>query len=68
MSSPDERSATTVVIEMKPGWIYVKMAEPKAEPDTIERLLRLTACHWFSTRPQFVTERTQTVIEQGICK
>jgi hypothetical protein len=66
MSSPGEGTATTLVIELKPGWIYVKMAELKPDPERIELLLRLTVDHWFSTRPQFVIERTQAVIEHGI--
>jgi len=66
MSSPDEGTATTLVIEMKPGWIYVKIAEPKPDPERIELLLRLTIDHWFSTRPQFVMDKTQAVTEHGI--
>ena len=48
MPSPEERNATTVVMEMEPGWIYVKIAEPKPEPDRIEMLLRLTIQQWFN--------------------
>lgn len=65
MSSPDERSATTVVIEMKPGWIYVKMAEPKHDPERIELLLRLTIDQWFNTYPQYVIDKTQSVTDHG---
>ncbi len=66
MSSSDERGATTLLFEMKPGWIYVKIAEPKPEPDRIKLLLRLTIDHWFSTHPHFVIDKTQAVTEQGI--
>ena len=66
MSSPDERNATTVVIEMAPGWIYVKIVEPKPEPDRIELLLGLTIEQWFNAHPQFVIDKTQAVTEHGI--
>ena len=65
MPSPDERIATTVVIEMKPGWIYVKIAEPKPEPERIELLLRLTIDQWFNTYPQYAIDKTQSVTDQG---
>jgi hypothetical protein len=35
MSSPENGPATTVVIEMGPGWIYVTIAEPKPEPHIV---------------------------------
>jgi len=65
MPAPDEGSATTVVIEMKPGWIYVKIAEPKPEPDRIELLLRLTIDQWFNAYPRYVIDKTQSVTDQG---
>jgi len=65
MSSPDEASATTLVIEMKPGWIYVKLAEPKPDPQRIELLLRLTIDQWFNTYPQYVIDKTQSVTDHG---
>jgi hypothetical protein len=40
MPSPEDRNSTTVVIELEPGWIYVKIAEPKPKLDLIERLFR----------------------------
>jgi hypothetical protein len=65
MLSPGERNATVVVIELEPGWIYVKVAEPKPEPDRIELLLRLTLDHWLNTHPGCVVDRTQAVAEEG---
>ena len=65
MSSPGERSVTTVLLEMKPGWIYVKIVEPKPEPDRIELLLRLTIDHWFNTHQDCVIDKTQAVTENG---
>ncbi len=65
MPAPDERNATTVVIEMKPGWIYVKVAEPRPEPERIERLLGLTIDHWFHAHPQFMIDKTQAVTQHG---
>jgi hypothetical protein len=66
MSSPEHRSATTVVIELEPGWIYVKVVEPKPEPERIELLLRRTIDAWFSAHPQYVIDKTQAVREHGI--
>jgi hypothetical protein len=66
MPSPDERSATTVVIEMEPGRIYVKIAEPKPEPNRIELLLRLTIEQWFNAHPQFVIDKAEAVTDHGV--
>ena len=66
MLLPDEGTATTLVIKLKPGWIYVKIAESKPDPERIELLLHLTIDHWFSTRPQLVIDRSQPVTEHGI--
>ena len=41
---------TTVVIEMEPGWVYVKIAEPKPDPSRIEFFLRRTIDDWFDAR------------------
>ncbi len=65
MSAPDEGSSTTVLLEMKPGWIYVKIVEPRPEPDQTELLLRRAIERWFHTHPKFVIDKTQTVTEQG---
>jgi hypothetical protein len=65
MSSPENGPATTVVIEMGPGWIYVKIAEPKPEPARIELLLGLTIDQWFNAHPQFVIDKKQAHIEHG---
>ncbi len=66
MPSPEERSATTVVMEMEPGWIYVKIAEPKPGPDRIETLLRLTIEQWFNAHPQFVIDKAEAVTDHGV--
>ena len=42
MSSNPSSEVTTVVIEMEPGWVYVKIGDPKPEPDRIEYFLRCT--------------------------
>jgi hypothetical protein len=65
MPAPDEGIATTVVIEMEPGWIVVKIVEPKPEPDRIELLLGLTIEQWFNAHPQFVIDKTQSLAEHG---
>ena len=66
MPSPEETNATTVVMEMEPGWIYVKIAEPKPEPDRIEMLLRLTIEQWFNAHPQFVIDKAQAITDHGV--
>ena len=42
MSSNTDENVTTVVIEMEPGWVYVKIVAPKPAPDRIEFFLRRT--------------------------
>ena len=54
-----------MVIEMAPGWIYVKIAEPKPEPARIELLLGLTIEQWFNAHPQFVIDKTESLTEHG---
>ena len=66
MPSPEDKSATTVVIEMEPGRIYVKIAEPKPEPGRIEMLLRLTIEQWFNAHPQFVIDKAEAVTDHGV--
>lgn len=66
MPSPEDRNATTVVMEMEPGWIYVKIAEPEAEPKRTELLLRLTIDHWFSAHPQLVIDKAQAITDHGV--
>lgn len=60
MSDKPNDTVTTVVIEMEPGRVYVKISDPKPETDR-ELLLRRTIEHWFAARPQYVVDRTQTV-------
>ncbi len=33
MPSPGESTAHIVVIELSPGWVYVKIVEPRPEPE-----------------------------------
>ena len=42
MPSPPENKVTTVVIEMEPGLVYIKIMDPKPAPDRIEFCLRRT--------------------------
>lgn len=65
MPFPDESPATTMVIELEPGRIYVKIGDPVPEPDRVELLLRLTIDQWFTTHPQCVMDKTQPVAEDG---
>jgi hypothetical protein len=59
----DDQGATVVVIELGPGLVYVKIAEPKPEPRRVEMLLRRTIDAWFGARPQLVIDGTQPVVE-----
>ena len=42
MTSTPNNDVTTVVIEMEPGWVYVKIADPKPDPSRIDFFLRRT--------------------------
>ena len=59
MPSNPSGEVTTVVIEMEPGWVYVKIADPKPEPDRIEFFLRRTIDDWFDTHPKFVIDKAE---------
>ena len=65
MPSPPENKVTTVVIEMEPGLVYVKIMDPKPAPDRIEFCLRRTIDEWFNAHPQFVIDRAQAVADHG---
>ena len=65
MPSPSESGVTTVVIEMKPGWVYVKIIDPKPAFDRIEFFLRRTIDAWFDAHPQFVIDRSEASSDQG---
>jgi hypothetical protein len=65
MSANPTDSVTTVVIEMEPGWVYVKMADPKPAPDRIEFFLRRTIDEWFDARPAFVIDRAEAITNHG---
>ena len=64
MSSTDP-NVTTVVIEMEPGWVYVKIADPKPEPDRIEFFLRRTIDDWFDANPKFVIDKAEAITNHG---
>lgn len=57
--------AKTVVIQMRPGQVFVKIADPKPAPDLTELLLRKTIDDWFGDRPSFVIDRTEAISKQG---
>lgn len=65
MTSKPSGDVTTVVIEMEPGWVYVKIAEPKPEPDRIEFFLRRTIDDWFNSRPTFVIDKAEAITNHG---
>jgi hypothetical protein len=65
MPSPSESEVTTVVIEMEPGWVYVKIIDPKPAPDRIELFLRRTIDDWFKAHSQFVIDQSETLSDHG---
>jgi len=65
MNSQPSDNVTTVVTEMEPGWIYVKVADPKPPLDRIEFFLRRTVNDWFDARPAFVIDRAEAITDHG---
>jgi hypothetical protein len=65
MPDHQNQSATVVVIELGPGHVYVKIVEPKPEPQRVEMLLRRTIDAWLAAHPRFVIDRVQHVVEAG---
>jgi hypothetical protein len=65
MSSNPSGDVTTVAIEMEPGWVYFKMADPKPSPDRISFFLDRTVEDWFAKRPTFIIDRATGITEQG---
>lgn len=65
MSTNPSDNVTTVVIEMEPGWVYVKIADPKPALDRIEFFLRRTIDEWFDARPAFVIDRAEAITNHG---
>ncbi len=65
MPTPPEGDVTTVVIEMGPGWVDVRLIDRLPAPDRAESLLRRTIDHWFGDHPQFVIDRTEAFTEDG---
>ena len=65
MPSNPNSDVTTVVIEMEPGWVYVKIAEPKPDPSRIEFFLRRTIDDWFGANPIFVIDKAEAITNHG---
>jgi hypothetical protein len=65
MSTELNANVTTVVIEMEPGLVFVKIAEPKPAQDRIEFLLRRTIDHWFDARPNFIIDWAEAITNHG---
>jgi len=51
----------TVVIEVQPGWVCVKIANPRPAAERVELLLKKTIEHWFGAHPNFVIDRTENI-------
>ena len=66
MPSPSESDVTTVVIEMKPGLVYVKIIDPKPVPERVEFFLRRTIDDWLHAHPQFVIDRSEAFSDHGV--
>lgn len=65
MTSNPSGDVTTVVIEMEPGWVYVKIADPKPAQDRIDFFLRRTIDDWFNARPTFVIDKAEAITNHG---
>jgi len=65
MSPQPPADVTTVVIEMEPGLLYVKIAEPKPPADRIEFFLRRTVDDWFTLHPGFVIDGAKAITNHG---
>jgi len=61
----DPGNVTTVAIEMEPGWMFFKVADPQPEPSRIEFLLRKTIEVWFAERPTLTIRKTTAITSQG---
>ena len=58
-------NVTTVVVEMEPGKVFVKVADPKPPADRVEFFLRRAADDWFKARPAFVIDRSEAIATQS---
>jgi hypothetical protein len=63
--SSSSGKVTTVVIEVEPGLVYVKVADPKPEPDRIDFYLRRTIEEWFAAHSDLVIDKSQAIIRDG---
>lgn len=61
----DSGSVTTVAIEMEPGWMFFKVADPKPKPNRIEFFLRRAIEVWFAERSTLVIKRATAITNQG---
>ena len=68
MSASADGNVTTVVIERRPGLVYVKLAEPMLRPERVEPLLRQTIKDWFGAHPRFVIDRSEPVVDNGVLR
>jgi hypothetical protein len=66
MLSDKGSDVTTVVIEIEPGWLYIKAADPKPAPEQIEDFLRRTIDQWFEAHPNFIIDRAEAVTSHGV--
>jgi hypothetical protein len=63
---PDKPSnVTTVVIEMEPGWVYVKVADRKPHPSRTEFFLRRAIEEWFADRPTLSITKATAITNHG---
>ena len=65
MDAHSAGNVTTVVIEMEPGKVFVKIADPKPPAHRIEFFLRRAVEDWFKARPAFVVDRSEAFADQG---
>lgn len=66
MPSPSESDVITVVIQMEPGWVYVKIIDPKPAPDRIEFFPRRAIEDWLHAHPHFLIDRSEAFSDHGV--
>jgi hypothetical protein len=66
MSSNPNDDVTTVAIELEPGSVYFKIADPKPDPSRIEFFLRRAIEEWLIAHPQLGIAKVRSFVHEGV--
>jgi hypothetical protein len=66
MSSNSDGDVTTVAIELEPGWVYFKIADPKPDPRRVEFFLHRTIEEWLIAHPQLGIAKARSFVHEGV--